>query len=73
MNNFESEQQPCPCCVNLRCKSMFYRADERPGLIHDEEAMGYWCSTTNTDIGPDSKAASHAGCQPGRSCYRDEA
>ena len=58
-----------PCCVHLRCKSMYYRADERPGLLHDEEAMGYWCGETNGDYGPDEKTASHKRCQPGRGCY----
>lgn len=72
MNPIETEQIPRSCCVNLRCKSMFYRSDERPGLLHDEEAMGYWCSDTNTDLGPDDNATSHSGCQPGRACFRKE-
>jgi hypothetical protein len=50
---------------------MFYRSDERPGLLHNEEAMGYWCSATNADLGPDNRAATHTTCQPGRECFRE--
>jgi len=46
---------PTPCCAKLRCKSMYFRADERPGMLHHEEAMDYWCSDTNGNRGPDRK------------------
>ncbi len=71
MDALDPQQQPLPCCVQLRCKSMYYRADERPGLLHNEESMGYWCALTNTDLGPDGTATSHSKCQPGRSCYKE--
>ena len=29
----ETSPPPMPCCVRLCCKSMTYRADERPGLL----------------------------------------
>ncbi|MDK2970893.1 MAG: hypothetical protein PWP23_648 [Candidatus Sumerlaeota bacterium] len=58
-----------PCCVHLRCKSMRCRGDERPGLLHHEDAMTYWCSITEDAIGPDRRSAVHPECQPGRSCY----
>jgi len=61
---------PKPCCVRLRCKSLYTRADERPGLIHHEEAMDYWCGHTNRPIGPDKGDVVHPLCQPGRSCYK---
>src|SRR5688572_3208923 len=63
--------EPSPCCANLRCKSMFYRADERPGLLHNEEAMGYWCNLSGGQVGPDKKVALHKLCQAGRGCFED--
>lgn len=60
---------PKPCCVHLRCKSMYYRTDERQGLLHVEEQMGYWCGKTNDMLGPEDLLASHGNCQPGRECY----
>lgn len=61
--------EPTPCCVRLRCKSLFYRNDERPGLLHNEEAMTYWCDKTNEALGPTGEPVVHRLCQPGRSCY----
>ncbi len=61
--------EPKPCCRQLRIKSMYYRTDERPGCLHDEEAMGYWCAHTNEAMGPDGQAACHATCQAGRRCF----
>jgi hypothetical protein len=58
-----------PCCANLRCKSMTYRVDERPGRLHYDESMTYWCDCTNDPIGPDRDIATHPRCQPGRKCY----
>jgi len=58
-----------PCCVNLRCKSMSYRNDERPGRVHYDESMTYWCDCTNDPIGPDRDIATHPKCQPGRKCH----
>ena len=63
------DETPKPCCRHLRMNSMFYRDDERPGLLHDEEAMGYWCMETNEATGPDGQAATHRRCQPGRGCF----
>lgn len=60
---------PEPCCLELRCKSMFYRGDERPGRLHPSDAMDYWCRLTNTKEGPDGSSARHPACQPGRGCF----
>ncbi|GAB4312076.1 MAG: hypothetical protein Kow0059_02380 [Candidatus Sumerlaeia bacterium] len=60
---------PRPCCLHLRSKSLYYRDDERPGRLHVDEAMGYWCNLTNDPIGPDGHAATHGRCQPGRQCF----
>jgi hypothetical protein len=64
------EADATPCCTELRCKSMYYRSDERPGMLHHEDAMGYWCSRTNEPMGPDASVARHADCQPGRGCFK---
>lgn len=64
-----SDSQPRPCCLHLRCKSMYYRADERPGFLHVNRAMGYWCQHTNEKLGPDETLAEPAECQSGRTCY----
>jgi hypothetical protein len=68
---FEQEKlaEPRPCCKHLRCKSMYYRPDERAGLLHDEDAMGYWCARTNLVMGPDNDVARHQQCQAGRDCF----
>lgn len=62
-------KEPKPCCANLRCKSMYCRADERPGLLHASETMTYWCALTNDHDGPDNALAKHDRCQSGRGCY----
>lgn len=69
MDLWEENSKPKPCCVHLRCKSMYYRDDERPGLLHVDEAMGFWCGVTNDDLGPDKHAATHKACQSGRPCF----
>lgn len=61
----EAPLPPVPCCSHLRCKSMYYRSDERPGMLHVEEAMCYWCGLTNVEVGPDRQPVYHEGCQEG--------
>ncbi|MBI3735723.1 hypothetical protein HY256_04325 [Candidatus Sumerlaeota bacterium] len=56
------------CCVNLRCKSLYYSGVERPGLLHLSNVMTYWCVDTQETIGCDGKEASPLHCQPGRKC-----
>jgi len=58
-----------PCCLHLRCKSMSYRPDERPGMIHCEPSMTYWCNITSDRLGPDDLVADHPRCQAGRECF----
>ncbi len=69
--NSDDPNEPRPCCLELRCKSMFYRADERPGLIHHNEANDYWCHETNKSIGPDGEPVGHTKCdgKNGRGCF----
>ena len=66
----ESSVPPRPCCVELRCKSMFYRQDERPGRLHSSDTQTYWCELTQDPQGPDDADANPLRCQPGRACYR---
>jgi len=63
---------PRPCCVRLCSKSMMYRPDERPGLLHFSSTQVYWCNLTMDPLGADGADANPKLCQPGRSCYRDE-
>jgi hypothetical protein len=64
-----SSLPPSPCCVRLCCKSMMYRPDERPGLLHYSDTQPYWCKVTMDPQGPDQALANPKVCQPGRSCY----
>jgi hypothetical protein len=61
---------PIPCCAMLRCKSMYYRPDERPGKLHESDVMPHWCLRTQSLLGPDDGVAKPSACQPGRHCYR---
>jgi hypothetical protein len=63
---------PQPCCVRLCCKSMMYRPDERPGLLHTSDTQLYWCNITMDPLGPDDGQAHPQQCQPGRPCYTAE-
>lgn len=60
---------PARCCVRLRCKTMFYRPDERPGRLHCSDTQLYWCELTQDPDGPDAREATPAACQPGRGCF----
>jgi len=64
-----NSDEVAPCCVQLRCKSMYYRADERPGLLHWSNSMGYWCNASGDRLGPDGHVAMHPRCQSGRECF----
>lgn len=60
---------PAPCCVRLCCKSMTYRDDERPGMLHFSDTQTYWCNITMDPEGPDRRHADPRVCQPGRGCF----
>lgn len=68
----ESATEPQPCCTRLRCKSMYYRPDERPGLLHYSDTHHYWCSCTHERTGPDDGDATPLVCLPNRECFRDD-
>lgn len=61
---------PLPCCGQLRCKTMYYRADERPGKIHESDTAMHWCLLTQQPVGPDNQDAKPSLCQQGRGCYQ---
>jgi hypothetical protein len=65
----ETSLPPRPCCVRLCCKSMTYRDDERPGLLHWSDTQLYWCNHTMDPLGPDDRDANPNVCQPGSLCY----
>lgn len=65
----ETSLPPRPCCVRLCCKSLSYRPDERPGLLHWSDTQNYWCNVTMDPLGADGAEANPKLCQPGRSCY----
>lgn len=67
----DSSLPPMPCCVRLMCKSMMYRPDERPGLLHFSDTQTYWCDVTLASTGPDQQHANPKLCQPGRHCFED--
>jgi hypothetical protein len=68
----DSSLPPTPCCVRLACKSMTYRSDERPGLLHFSDTQLYWCNITLDPLGPDERTANPRLCQPGRACFQAE-
>jgi hypothetical protein len=66
------KSEPMKCCTKLRCKSMYYRPDERPGLLHESNVMPHYCAKTQANWGPDDQEAKPSRCQPGRACYEGE-
>jgi len=68
-SNNPTSVPPANCCVQLRCKSMYCRDDERPGKLHHSNTQVYWCNLTQDPHGPDDAEATVPTCQPGRGCY----
>ncbi len=60
---------PMACCVQLRCKTMYYRPDEREGKVHESDTSVHWCMQTQNPIGPDNAEVKPSACQPGRGCF----
>lgn len=67
-----SGSDPRPCCVHLRCKSMYYRPDERPGLLHSSDRQVYWCGQTLEPLGPDDQSVAPSLCGAARGCFEEE-
>ncbi|HEV2298154.1 MAG TPA: hypothetical protein VGR72_06525 [Candidatus Acidoferrales bacterium] len=55
-------------CQSVRSKKLFYQPDEDAS---DARTAGpFWCSRTQSKIGPDAKLVALDACRPGRSCCR---
>ena len=55
-------------CRFLSNKEMFYEVE--PDLSGPHRGSGlFWCSKTQTCLGPDGQMVDERECQPGRSCY----
>jgi len=55
-------------CRALRCKEMFIDTGREFRMA--ESASGiYWCSHTQTCLGPDGDVADVEHCKSGRGCY----
>ena len=55
-------------CQSVRSKKIFYQQDEDAS---DARTAGpFWCSRTQSKIGPDGKLVALDACRPGRSCCR---
>lgn len=68
----DSSTAPEACCLKLRCKSMYYRPDERPGRLHFSDTQIYWCNDTQDRLGPDGEIATPRACDVGRPCFRGD-
>ena len=55
----------CPC---LRWKGMFIDAAPDPSIPNSRDVL-YWCSQTQTCLGPDGPVADQQSCCDGRRCY----
>ena len=64
LNLLIEQGEVCRC---LRAKAMFYEVDEaeRPEA---ENAAPFWCTHTQTILGPDGKVVELGDCRPGRGC-----
>lgn len=54
-------------CRCIRAKTLFYQTDQQ-----EEDNAGvsgpFWCSHTQSVLGPDGGVVDAGGCRPGRSC-----
>jgi hypothetical protein len=53
-------------CQSVRSKKLFYQLDEDASDARN--AGPFWCSRTQSKIGPDGKLVALDDCRPGRSC-----
>ena len=60
-------------CSSLRSKQLFYDTDDhdRVDEHHSAEVSGpFWCTETQSVIGPDGKVADADVCRGGRGCCK---
>lgn len=55
-------------CRRLRNKGMFIEAERDPTVPPTNDVF-FWCSHTQTCLGPDGEVCSPAECGPERGCY----
>ncbi|HVA72029.1 MAG TPA: hypothetical protein VNF02_02870 [Candidatus Limnocylindrales bacterium] len=53
-------------CQSVRSKTLFYQQDENASDARS--AAPFWCSRTQSMLGPDGKPVGVDECRPGRSC-----
>ena len=56
-------------CRFLTSKEMFVDLERDPSSPHGAGSGLFWCSQTQTCIGPDGKTVHTLDCTPGRNCY----
>jgi hypothetical protein len=55
-------------CKRLRSKSMFIESEPDPTVPRGSDGF-YWCSHTQTCLGPDGEVATREKCNSGRNCF----
>lgn len=55
-------------CTNLTSKGMFVETEHDPDLPRGDSGL-FWCSLTQTCLGPDGGIVDDRQCKPDRSCY----
>ncbi len=55
-------------CRLLRCKEMFIDTGDTFDIRNTGSGI-YWCSHTQTCLGPDGQAAEPDNCKTGRGCF----
>lgn len=62
-------------CRHLRAKQMYIDAQADDLVVEKEGTEAspcyFWCSLTQTAVGPDDRPVNKTICTPGRSCYED--
>ncbi len=53
-------------CRSVRSKKLFYQQDE--DASDGRNAGPFWCSRTQSPVGPDGKLVGFDTCRPGRPC-----
>ena len=55
-------------CRFLTHKEMFYETGREPSGRRSGSEL-FWCSQTQTCLGPDGQMVDDRACSPGRACY----
>lgn len=63
-----ASSMPTQHCRWLRCKEMFIET-AREFRMEESGSGIYWCSHTQSCLGPDGQVADTGNCQSGRGCF----